>query len=339
MTRRAPTRAAFTLIEVLVVIAIIAILVALLVPAVQQARELASRTACQNNLKQMGLALHGYYDLKRHFPPAYIHTTGSGKATPSAAASAASAASGASNGRGQINKMLLDRVPPHPTPERPGWGWGSFLLPYLEQDALYRQIDWQTPVEDKSSTAVRTTLQPIYTCPADYIAGLTTMHTLYGLPVGQVATNSYAACYGAAGQIDALPDTGNGLMVRNSRFVKEDVKDGLSNTLAIGERCAVLVRTPWAGVLTQAMVVTTPQAPVVITIVEGSPTQVMARIGHRPLMDPHSEPYDFFSPHNGVVQFVFADGSVHALSTAVSVSVLQALATRNGGESVATSDY
>jgi prepilin-type N-terminal cleavage/methylation domain-containing protein len=327
MTLQARARSAFTLIELLVVIAILAVLIALLVPAVQQARELASRAACQNNLKQMGLALHGYYDLARHFPPSYIRGTrsvgGQGGPPPGAG----------------ISALLYDRIPPPRTIERPGWGWGAFLLPYLEQDPLYRQINFQTPVEDPSATAVRTTLVPIYTCPADPRAGLVMMTNVFGNQLGEAATNSYAACYGTGGQIDVSPDQGNGLLVRNSRFVKEDVRDGLSNTLAIGERCAMLVRTPWAGVLTPAVVVTTPGAPVSLTMTEGSPTQVMARIGHRTLMDPNSEPYDFFSPHNGVVQFVFGDGSVHALSTGVSLPVLQALATRNGGESIGASDY
>jgi prepilin-type N-terminal cleavage/methylation domain-containing protein len=102
----------FTLVELLVVIAIIGILVGLMLPAVQMARESARRTQCTGNLDQIGTALHNYHDTHGCFPPFFIHRTGD----PSRIADA-------------------DK----------GANWLVFLLPYVEQQALYDQWDFHIP--------------------------------------------------------------------------------------------------------------------------------------------------------------------------------------------------
>ena len=111
MVRR---RSGFTLIELLVVIAIIAVLIGLLLPAVQKVREAASRLKCQNNLKQIGLALHNYHDSQGKFPP----------------------------GKGPSYTQTVPGCPVYPR-----WSPHALILPYIEQGNLYNSINFAFPPE------------------------------------------------------------------------------------------------------------------------------------------------------------------------------------------------
>jgi prepilin-type processing-associated H-X9-DG protein len=301
------------LIELLVVIAIIAVLMGLLLPAVQRVREAANRTKCENNVKQINLAMHLYHDSHLFFPSGYLFTPLDPK---------------------PLTTNVLHRPPPKTFTQAngPGWGWASLLLPYLEQEPLSKQINYTLPVESDLNLAARTVVLQMFTCPSDRETGVFTVQTFKDLPLADAATNSYAGCYGYGDNLPTQPDQGNGMLFRNSRVRITDVTDGSSNTFAIGERCSLFTQTPWAGVMSGGIARTTPNAPVYTAIAEPAPVMVLARVARKTLNDPNSEPYDFFSPHPDTVIFAFVDGSVRPLHRTTDLAVLQAMATRDGHE-------
>jgi prepilin-type N-terminal cleavage/methylation domain-containing protein/prepilin-type processing-associated H-X9-DG protein len=323
LKRPTSRRNAFTLIELLVVTAIIATLFGLLLPALMKARDAADRTMCRNNLRQIGLALHDYHDSMQFLPPGYqVQSPTAQKQAP------------------RYHSLLLDRYRFRKLAiyAAPGWSWASSLLPYLDQDPLYRSIQFDLPVDAPSNQQARTTSLNVFTCPTDTHTGVfTVLNALTGFPLADAATNSYAACYGQGGPITQAP--GDGLFYENSHLALTDILDGTSNTLAVGERAALFAQTPWAGAMSGGSVRTTDGAPVYQSIVEPATVMCLARVGRRNLNDSYSEAYDFFSPHPYEVNFLFADGSVRPLSIYVDPSVLQALATINGQEVVDSSQF
>jgi prepilin-type N-terminal cleavage/methylation domain-containing protein len=181
-------RRGFTLIELLVVIAIIAILIGLLVPAVQKVRDAAARAQCLNNLKQIGLALHNCHDSQRGFPSAAVYKAG-----------------------------LTD-----------SWSIHARLLPYIEQDALHRQIDFNASFSTQA--AVTKTRVAIYMCPkeprdeASTSGGVPHYPTTYGANFG-----TWLIYHPAAGFIN------DGAFIINGRTRMADMTDGTSTTLAFAE--------------------------------------------------------------------------------------------------------
>src|SRR5262245_5180528 len=135
--------AGFTLVELLVVIAIIGILVSLLLPAVQQAREVARRMSCANRLKQIGLAGLNYESTHKVFPPAYI------TANPGANGSAFGVSYG-------------DEYRNGPS----GFAWGALLLPFVEQQGLYAQFDFNAPCWAPVNAAAAKTKVTVFLCPS-----------------------------------------------------------------------------------------------------------------------------------------------------------------------------
>jgi prepilin-type N-terminal cleavage/methylation domain-containing protein/prepilin-type processing-associated H-X9-DG protein len=296
-------RRAFTLIELLVVIAIMGVLVALLLPAVQKVREAVSRLRCANNLKQIGLACHHYHDTQQCLPSGYIATA------------------------------------PYPD-TTPGWGWGALLLPYLEQENLYRQIDFSRPVQN--STVGQTTLA-VYLCPSDFISTnpFVVTDALFN-PLMTAAPCSYAATVGQdASEVDA--PSGDGVFYRNSRTRFGDIEDGTSQTVFIGDRAWCQARGTWVGCPNGAVIragernvwpVATGPAPALV-LVHNNWINITT--------DADGGLDDFSSNHPNGINLLFGDGSVHFLRS-ITVDGVQrrafwALGTRAGGEEIAGLDY
>lgn len=316
----AHVRKGMTLIELLVVIAIIGMLVAILLPAVQSVRESARRTQCRNNLHQMGIAFQMYEHTHRSLPSGYIYY-----GLPNAPVLQPKNAG-----------WIFDAPPPGAVfqPNGPGWSWVVLLMPFIEQQSFRAEIDFRHPVEHPKSLAAR--IKPLHycMCPSDSEVGTFTVFSESNRDLGLAHTNSYVASYGSRGLINTDPDHSNGLFFRNSGIRYAEITDGLSHTLAIGERSSQLAKSPWAGVMTGGTIRTTPAAPVYTSVIELAPVMALARMGNSPLNGHYSEPYDFFSSHAGIVHFVFADGSVQALTSTTNLDVVHAFATRNGHEDV-----
>jgi prepilin-type N-terminal cleavage/methylation domain-containing protein len=333
-------RHAFTLVELLVVIAVIGMLVGLLLPAVQAARESAARTQCMNNLKQIGLGLQSYHDAKKVFPSGYVDLN---------------------------NNPLL-------TPDNdigPGWGWASMILPNVEQQALYNQINFSMPVGTGVNAAVSLVNIPLFQCPSDtYQDPIPVYDITLSNPIATVAHGNYVGCdgwiecfNGATGNITPGPwndgifggfygPGARGVFWRNSHTRMADVKDGTSNTFLCGERTGYHSPSTWtgapAGGQCPAWMAANPIAP-------NSPPPSAAydnadfgeafvlshgNYTHLPNSDiPLFDPDTFYSLHPNGCNFVLTDGSSRFISDGVDGYVYQALTTIAAGDSVQGTTY
>jgi prepilin-type N-terminal cleavage/methylation domain-containing protein len=207
----------FTLVELLVVIAIIGILVALLLPAVQAAREAARRMSCNNNLKQVGLALHNYHDTYKTFPNGWLRVAGGGAAN---------------------NNMNL-------------WGWSALILPFMEQESLHSQLGvGANRLEDLAAAAYAANgsnmgllSQPVasFRCPSDTGPDSNTNRDRFSwaddVNSGRPATSNYVGVNDSWRTDNGTgPQAERGLFREPTSNSFRDIIDGTSNVIVVGER-------------------------------------------------------------------------------------------------------
>lgn len=307
LVRRGNCRGGFTLVELLVVIAIIGILVSLLLPAVQAAREASRRMQCGNNLKQMGLAMHNYHATHRQFPPGYLSYPTSNGSGPASA---------------QIDSLTWDGAP--------GWGWGSMILPFLEQTTTAASLQYTRPIWDVANLATIEHKLAVYLCPSASGGNDAFVVTdkignplmIAGRPIRlgrshYVASHGQESCWGECGSAATgvvftniytsttkviavngdASRVADGPFYRNSGTKFRDIADGTSQTIFLGEHSSRLSEKTWVGVVPGAFTHPSfispengPDAAATLTLVHAGPSGGELDITGTPIIHPVNFP-------------------------------------------------
>jgi prepilin-type N-terminal cleavage/methylation domain-containing protein/prepilin-type processing-associated H-X9-DG protein len=321
-TRNAvPRRPGFTLIELLVVIAIIAILIGLLLPAVQKVREAAARAKCQNNLKQIGLAMHNYHDAYGMLPPQVANN---------------------------LNTCC------HGT-------WQMAILPYVEQDNLWKAyVNFGGTVpngptyEQQANLLVTSQRLSVFTCPSDIPSA--PKSGTYNGQTYHITQHNYLVNVGnidyAQGHDGALPDQPAGLKFGGAPFARDsqsrltDITDGTSNTLMVAEvkqgQGQDFRGLTWWAEGSGFTVYRTPNSPLWDYISNGNgapgcvPTsQNSLNSDCKAFKTPNWNVFTARSRHaGGGVNVALCDGSVRFVNDSITWATWQALGTSQGGEVV-----
>ncbi|HWB11370.1 MAG TPA: DUF1559 domain-containing protein [Pirellulales bacterium] len=318
-------RNAFTLVELLVVIAVIGILVALLLPAVQAARESSRRTSCYNNLKQIGIGLHHYHDALKVFPPAYLVSP--------------------------LTNVAMGPADPTTGDTGPGWGFLTAMLPFVEQGPLYQSLNINLPCWSPANAAQVKTAIPQYVCPSAVNMGSPAVYNVVDASGNTLASFARANYVGVAGRyspwqqyydpgadlVTAAPV--DGMLFRNSHTRMADVLDGTSHTLFVSEKTPYHSDSTWVGVVPGG--VTNPTLHFAIVGSDPSSSQVNVHTGPTPgevppVIKPPSQPFantdEVWSNHPNGANCLFVDGSVKFVSDNIDNLTWSFYGTRAGGD-------
>ncbi|MFI4874741.1 MAG: DUF1559 domain-containing protein, partial [Blastopirellula sp. JB062] len=307
-----PMRRGFTLVELLVVIAIIGVLIALLLPAVQQAREAVRRITCNNQIKQLGLALHNYHDTFLSFPPGNYGMSGSGRYD--------------------------------------GANWRVQVLPFIEQSALHDQLDFTARFEGDNlagNEILSELIVPGLLCPSSALEPFSNPH---GRNDDQAMIIHYVGISGAApsetqplvGYVDCGYGwfANNGMLLTNQATRLRDATDGTSNTMLLAEQSGLIdgqeltanYRGGWHGASSKETV-DTPSCSQVwfagTTTVRYNPNYDIITSGNS-YQYRHNTVLNSFHP--GGVNILRTDGSTRFVSDTINLETLKRLAVRNDGE-------
>jgi type II secretory pathway pseudopilin PulG len=296
-----------------VVIAIIGILIALLLPAVQAAREAARRTQCANNLKQIGLGIHAFHDVNSQLPPGVVF-------------------------------------------DDDDYGWGTYILPYCEQATLYEQInpyhknDFRKPIGGTGGSTgfsgswdcrpgLEGSVLSMYSCPSSQVPAIcpgTPGPDRTGNPRGAgCGKTDYKGSSGPGdnGALQKVNDQdGSGAGRGRTKLTFADFLDGTNQTFMVGEsayytRFSQNAKNPangnqniasfpiWAGA-------------------QGEDEMHIAKTQFDSPLNSRADDDNFYGEHPGIVQFVFGDGNVRAISENISTRVYENLGNRQDGQAV-----
>jgi prepilin-type processing-associated H-X9-DG protein len=311
---RGLVRGAFSLVELLVVVAMIATLIALLIPAVQRVRAAASLAHCANNMKQIGPALHNHHDVYGCFPSHVVNDFASG-------------------------------VMPY--------GWLYHILPYLGQDAVYKQGrfdpaslgDPTNALHDEAAAIWAKTCETtisMYLCPTearDYAGGIAHDGLHQGGVSGLCAMTSYLGVAGKSWEhsngVFAL--SGISIIVLSGSVKITHITDGLSNTLMVGERPPSPDNSFgwWSGYYADSLLLAIEGPFFGDSKGDSSGTPCPDRSYFSPGdINNYCDANHFWSLHSGGGNWLLCDGSVRFMPYSAGTTVIPPMATISGGEVV-----